>query len=132
MSYQPEGYQPEGYQPEGYQPEAAADSGYPTVPASRSIDLPGGGVWVVDPDVTSFCQIDWSAALPTGVTLVTVAYTIPAGLVLVDEAIDTDLGKSAIKLSGMTHGSMFQVPAVATLSNAQTLPCTAPLRCFNG
>lgn len=132
MSWQPPGAQPEGWQPEGWQPGEQESSTYPTVSASRSIRLPAGGVWVVDPDVVDWCEVIWTSVLPSGVTLASVAYTLPVALTLVDEEIDLVLGRSAVKVSGATHASMNQVAVVATLSNGMTVPFTAPLRCFNG
>lgn len=109
-----------------------SSSTYPSVSASRQIRLPAGGVWVVDPDVTDWCEIIWESVLPEGVTLDSVAYTLPAALAVVDEEIELSLGKSAIKVSGARHASMNQIAVVATLSDGTTIPFTAPLRCFNG
>lgn len=108
------------------------EQAYPEVPASRSISLPSGGVWAVDPDVPSFCEIDLSAVLPSGVTLSSVSYTIPAGLTKADEMIDMDAGKCAVKIGGVSHAMTYQVAVLATLSNLDVIAITAPLRCFNG
>jgi hypothetical protein len=132
MSHVPEWHLPDGHLPSGHLPDGSGEAPYPDVSLSRSIRLPAGGVWVVDPDVVSWCEIVWDAALPDGVTLVSVSYTLPNGLTEQDTSIETALGKSAIQVSGAAHGSTSQVAAVATLSNAQTMACTAPLRCFNG
>ena len=86
----------------------------------------------MDPDVLDWCEIIWNDVLPEGVTLVGVAYSLPAQLTLVSVAIDLDEGKSALKVSGVTHASMSHIAAVATLSNSVTIPFTAPLRGFNG
>jgi hypothetical protein len=105
---------------------------YPDVAASRSIRLPAGGIWVIDPDVPAWCEVDWSGVIPSGATLSSVSYDIPDELTADDTAIDQDAGKWAIYLDGATHGVLFQIPLVATLSNEQTISFTAPLRCFNG
>lgn len=112
--------------------DLSESSAYPTVAANRSIRLPAGGIWVVDPDAADWCEIIWTAALPSGVTLASVAYTVPASLTVVDDEIEVSLGKSAVKVSGATHASMNQIAAVATLSNGSTIAFTGPLRCFNG
>lgn len=106
--------------------------GYPGVPNSRCIRPPSGGVWVVDPDAPSFCEVDFSDVLPTGVNLASVARTVPTGLTEQDAVTDTVGGRFALKLTGMQHASMHQIQLVATLSNAQTIAVTAPLRAFNG
>jgi hypothetical protein len=105
---------------------------YPSVPASRSIRLPAGGIWSVDPDIAQFCEVDFSALIPSGTTLTSVSRSIPSGLEEQDFAVDTQTGRFAIKLSGATHASMHQVGIVGTLSNGQAISITAPLRCFNG
>jgi hypothetical protein len=130
-SHFPEGHFPDGHFPEGHFPEGSGST-YPTVHPSRSIALPGGGIWLVDPDSESYCEVDWSGLLPSGVQLESVAYTLPSPLTNEGEAITTLAGKSAILIDGATHGSMHQIAIVATLSNAMTIPFTAPLRCFNG
>jgi hypothetical protein len=131
MSWQPPGIQPDGWQPDGWQPVEQEDT-YPDVAASRSIRLPAGGVWCVDPDVLDWCEIIWADFLPEGTTLVSVAYSLPAQLTLQAVAIDLAEGKSALLVSGVTHGSMSHIAAVATLSDASTVPFAAPLRGFNG
>lgn len=105
---------------------------YPSVAASRSIRLPAGGIWVIDPDVPAWCEVDWSGVLPQGVTLSSVSYSVPDELTADDTAIDENAEKWAIHLDGATHGAMYQIPLIATLSDAQTISLTAPLRCFNG
>lgn len=111
---------------------SAASVAYPTIPDNRRIALPAGGIWVLDPDVAAFCEVDFSQALPDGVTLAEVSRTIPAGLTEEDAVIDAASGRFALKLSGARHASIYQVGLIATLSNAGTIPVTAPLRCFNG
>jgi hypothetical protein len=125
-------FQPEGYQPDGYQPVYDPDAVFPGVAASRKITLPSGGVWLVDPDAESFCEVDWSGVIDPGATLSSVAYTLPASLTQVAARIDANAGRSIIKVSGVRHGVTYQIQAVATLSTGQTLPLTAPLRGFNG
>lgn len=132
MSYVPSGHLPEGHLPDGHLPEEEQSSTYPTVSAGRSIRLPAGGIWVIDPDVTAWCEVIWADVLPAGVTLTSVAYGLPPVLTLVDEAVEQTLGKSAVKITGATHASMHQIGVVATLSNGMTLTFTPPMRCFNG
>lgn len=108
------------------------DAGYPAgIPNSRSIRLPAGGVWLIDPDLPAWCEVDWSTVISDGVTLSSVAYTLPSAITADDTAIDQDLGKWAIHVDGTTHAGMHQIPLTATLSNAQTLNLIAPLRVFN-
>lgn len=132
MTFQPDGFQPSGYQPDGYQPEYDPDAVFPEVAASRRITLPSGGVWVVDPDVSVFCEVDWSGVMDDGETLSSVSYTLPASLTQISARIDAGSGRSAILVSGLRHAQTYQIDAVATMSSGQTIPFTAPLRCFNG
>lgn len=104
---------------------------YPEVAASRQIRLPAGGIWIIDPDVPAWCEVDWSAIIAEGVYLSSVAYSLPAAITADDTAIDADAGKWAIHVDGTTHAGMHQIPLTATLSNAQTLSLIAPLRVFN-
>jgi hypothetical protein len=117
------GFSP-GVQVSGYIP-------YPSVADSRSIRLPLGGVWLVDPDTPTYCEVRWSGVLPTGLTLMSVAYTLPTELTQVDAAISTAEAKSALLVSGVTHASAFQILATATLSNGSQIQFTAPLLGFN-
>ena len=121
-----------GWHQDGWHAAFDADAEYPTIHASRTIALPSGGVWIVDPDVDSFCEVDWSGSLPTGAALSSVQYTLPNGLTNTSARIDTDVGKSAIQVSGVSHGRTYQIAIVATLSDDSTIELTAPLRCFNG
>lgn len=105
---------------------------YPEVAVSRQIRLPAGGIWIIDPDVPAWCEVDWSGAIPSGVTLASVSYNLPSGLTADDTAIDVDEGKWAIHVDSVIHGGMYQVPVTATLSNAATMQLIAPLRSFNG
>lgn len=89
-------------------------------------------MWVVAPGTPLFCEIIWEGVLPEGIDLVSVAYNFPAGITGVSAAVDTEDGKSAVAMEGMTHGSMHQIRMLATLSDGSTIGCTAPLRCFNG
>lgn len=132
MSYVPDGALPTGHLPTGHIPEAGSTppAGYPAV--RSSIVLPGAGIWVIDPDAPEFCEIVWDALLPNGVTLASVAYTLPSPLVELSAVVEQTLGKSAVKVGGAAHGMLRHVQAVATLSDGSTLQCTAPLRCFNG
>lgn len=130
MGFNPDAFPDVAFDPVGFDKDGEATPAYPSVSSSRSIRLPSGGVWVVDPDVTDWCEIIWD--VPDGLTLQSVTYVLPAALTNEDEAIDLVNGKSAVKVSGATHGSMSQIAAVATLSNGSMASCTAPLRCFNG
>lgn len=130
MGWNPEADQ-SGFQPDGWQPPAPG-APYPSIYASRRISLPSGGIWIIDPEAGQYCEVDWSGALPTDVTLESVTYSLPADLTNQGEAIETGDGKSALLVGGAEHGVSYAIHIVATLSDASTIAFTAPLRCFNG
>lgn len=111
---------------------AVSTPNYPVgIPDSRIIRLPAGGVWVIDPDVPAWCEVDWLGVIADGVTLSSVAYTLPSAITADDTSIDADLGKWAIHVDGTTHAGTHQIQLTATLSNAETISLIAPLRVFN-
>lgn len=131
MGFNPSAFDQSAFDPGAFK-QGVPTPPYPAVSANRSIRLPAGGVWVVDPDAFAWCEIIWADVIPEGETLVSVAYGLLVALTLEDGRVEKALGKSAIKISGAAHASMHQIGAVATLSNGSTISFTAPLRCFNG
>jgi hypothetical protein len=116
---------------QAYPLDMAPSPEYPTtIAASRRIRLPLGGIWLVDPDAPEFCEIDWRGLLSAGVTLVSVGYVLPPGSRLLDQPID-NAGRSAIRVSGLTHAALFDIQCTALFSNGVTSLFVAPLRGFN-
>jgi hypothetical protein len=89
-------------------------------------------VLLTDPGDSAFFEMDWSDALGTGVTLSSVAHSVPTGLTLVSEATDTTEGTSAVRVTGTSHGQTYLIQAAATLSNGEVINRQFPLRSFNG
>jgi hypothetical protein len=75
-------------------------------------------------------EFDWSAVLPSGVTLESVVHSVPSGLTLVDESYDTEESTSVVKVSGGSHGGLYPIRGIATLSNGDQVPEDITLRVF--
>lgn len=78
--------------------------------------------------------IDWTN-LGTA-NLSTVVHSLPAGsgLTIVSESSspgDTPYPSSTVRLSGATHGGVYQIIGTATLTNGRTLVRTFTLRIHN-
>ena len=65
-------------------------------------------------------------------TLASVTHTVPAGLTKVGESTDSVGSTSTVRLSGATHGSLYQIVGVATLNTGRTLERSFPLRVMAG
>jgi hypothetical protein len=63
-------------------------------------------------------------------TLSTVTHTVPTGITKVSETNDTTT--STVRLSGATHGSLYNITGTATLSTGRTLERSFPLRVMAG
>lgn len=85
---------------------------------------------LIDPGDSANFRMDWSDALPSGVTVSAVTHTLPSPLTKVSESNDTTT--STVRVSGALHAGLYLVEAAATLSNGETLNRQFPLRCFNG
>lgn len=117
--------QPEGAQPDGAQPSIPDGD-----PDRIVIDVSSGKIPVKTSAETLYLRFDWSSEIPDGVTLSSVAHTVPGGAV--EESEDTNLdGTSDLDISGGTHAALYFLTIVATLSNASTISKTWPLRVFN-
>lgn len=117
-------------QPEGAQPNGAQPSIPDSEPTRVSIAVNGGKIAVKNSAETLYLRFDWADAIPDGATLASVAHTVPGGIVEEDEATNGD-GTSDLDVSGGTHGQLFQLTIVATMSDASQVTRTWPLRVFN-
>lgn len=89
-------------------------------------------VFVTDPAGELLYTFDWSADIPVGVALSSVAYTVPIPL---DKYIDTpDIAnkKSTIGLRGAVHAGLYEVLALATLNSGEKVPKAITIRGFRG
>lgn len=73
--------------------------------------------FVKDPDASLDYGIDWSGALPTGVTISASAWTVPAGIAGSLETFTTT--QTAIRISGGTVGTSYEVANRVTLSSGE-------------
>lgn len=89
-------------------------------------------IYVQRPDAHLKYTFDWSADIPEGISLVSVAHTVPSPLVIESEVTDVDALQSTVAIAGSMHGQTYLVTALATLSNGEQIPGEATLRGFNG
>ena len=104
--------------------------GQAAAPARVVIPVNGGQIAIKTPAETLHLRFDWNEALPDGVTLTSVAHTVPGGAVEESEDTNGD-GTSDLDISGGAHGALYQLTIVATLSDASTVTRSWPLRIFN-
>lgn len=89
-------------------------------------------IGMIDPGDQVIFKIDWSGSLVAGVTLATVAHTLPAPLTLMSEGITDASLSTFVKIKDAVHGMLYQVEAQVTLSTGEIMNRQFPLRCFNG
>jgi hypothetical protein len=89
-------------------------------------------LFVQSPEGSLKYTFEWADAIPTNVVLDNVTYNV-GNLTLVSDVIDNEAQTSTIQLSGITHGSLTVVTAVAQLSNSELVPDKQlVIRGFNG
>lgn len=86
-------------------------------------------VVLFNPADNAFVTFDWSDVLPAGITLTSVAHTVPAPLAKANEATNTP--RSQVKVRGAVHGAIYQIAASATLSNGENINRVFPIRAIN-
>jgi hypothetical protein len=86
-------------------------------------------VILFNPSDNAFVTFDWSDVLPAGVTLSSVAYTLPAPLTKGAES--SSGAQSQVKISGAVHGDIYQIAGAATLSNTEVVNRVFPVRAIN-
>jgi len=89
-------------------------------------------IQVGDPAAIADFQFLWSDEIPSGVTLQSVEHTAPDGTTLMGESTDANAGTSIARISGGTHGGIYTVKALATLSNGEKIPGSFTRRVFFG
>lgn len=89
-------------------------------------------ILLADPGDEATYSIDWSDALGEGVTLSSVAHSVPSPLTLVQESTDAQNNLSLLRIAGARHGDLYMIEAEATLSTGEKLNRQFPLRGFNG
>lgn len=77
-------------------------------------------------------RIDFEDELSEGVTLASVAATIPEALEGSGESTDTDAGTWDIDIDDGVHAALYVLQFVGTLSNGSTVVRNWPIRVFNG
>lgn len=85
-----------------------------------------------DPEAEYNWEFNFSAELPTGATVTGIAATVPAGLTLEQQTLDLPNARSVVRISGGVHGQIYEVRAIAVLSNLEEIPGTLTLRVFRG
>lgn len=79
-----------------------------------------------DPNSKRDFSVDLSGVLPTGVTISTVTWVVPSGLV--SEAVSNTTTVATIRLSGGTLGETYQVVCRTTWSNSEIDDRTIKIR----
>ncbi len=87
-------------------------------------------VALIDPGDSDWFEIDWTDALPDGVTIISVVHSAPSPLTLVAESAISP--SSFVRLTGAEHGKTYLIEGEATLSDGRVVNRQFPLRCFNG
>lgn len=88
--------------------------------------LPVGGSLLYTPD--------FSADIPAGVSLLSVAFTVEpsGGLTLSSQSNDYANGQSTILATGSAHGISYVLKATPTLDNGEIMPKSISVLGFNG
>ena len=116
-------------QPDGAQPIGAQPSIPDTDPTRLVIPVNGGKIPLKTSAEILYLEFDWSEAIAEGLTLQSVEHTVPGGVVREDQDVDGE--SSDLDISGGTHGALYQLTIVATMSDASQVTRTWPLRVFN-
>jgi hypothetical protein len=85
-----------------------------------------------DPAAELNWEFNFSAELPASTTVTAINTTVPAGLTEELETPDLANARTVVRISGGTHGQLYDVRSVATLSNGEELVGTLTLRVFRG
>lgn len=80
------------------------------------------------PDADLIYEFDWTEQLASGVTVVSVAHSVPDPLILIKELTDTEAGQSLVEIAGGLHGGIYVITALATLSTQEKVPAQFTLR----
>jgi len=89
-------------------------------------------IFLTDPDTAIDVPFDWNDSLGDGVTLTSVAYTVPEDLSKGADDTDTEAGLSKVRISGGTNGTLYVLEAIATLSSGELITKRAPIRVMAG
>lgn len=81
------------------------------------------------PDAVLTYTFSWADVIVDPVVLDSVAYTVPTGLTLDTQVLDSEGKASSIVLSGGSHGVDYLVTARATLSNGEKPTGSLTVRC---
>lgn len=84
------------------------------------------------PESSLIYTYEWQNAIPEGVDLVSVANTVPTGLTLDGEQIDTLAQLSTVEVGAGVHGGLYLVKALAVLSSGEKVPASFTLRVSAG
>lgn len=77
-------------------------------------------------------QFNFANQVVAPVTMTSVSYVLPAGIVLESQATDTVNKTATAILSGGTHGGVYDVIARALLSSGETVDATCTIRVHDG
>lgn len=87
---------------------------------------------VKSPGAALVWTFDFSADVPSGVTVSAITTTVPTGLARDAESPDLTNKKTLVRISSGTHGQTYRVKSVATLSNGETVEGFLTLRVIEG
>lgn len=85
-----------------------------------------------DPSAELNWEFNFTAELPAATSVNSITATVPAGLTLEQQTPDLPNARSIVRLSGGTHGQLYDVRAIAVLSNLEEVVGTLTLRVFRG
>lgn len=86
---------------------------------------------LVDPSDDVLISLDWTDALPTGVSLSSVSHSVSSPLSISSEYLSVEDNLSSAKVSGAAHGGTYMLQATATLDNGEVINRAATLRCVD-
>lgn len=85
-----------------------------------------------DPAAELNWEFNFAAEVPSGASVTAINTTVPAGLTEEAEVPDLANARSVVRISGGTHGQIYDVRSVATLSTGEEVVGTLTLRVFRG
>jgi hypothetical protein len=85
-----------------------------------------------DPSAELNWEFNFAAELPSATNVVSITATAPPGLTIEQQTPDLPNARSIVRISGGAHGQIYEVRAIAVLTNQEEIPGTLTLRVFRG
>jgi hypothetical protein len=85
-----------------------------------------------DPSAELNWEFNFAAELPSATNVESITATAPAGLTIEQQTPDLANARSIVRISGGAHGQIYEVRAIAVLTNQEEIPGTLTLRVFRG